>query len=397
MVARGCDRSSAFDWLSERVMPNTGPEIDFDRIIHTEAPSSASGDTSDDDTIAKEEPKKRPLPPLTIDQWEARTDVESPDFLMGELLSTTTRMLLVAATGLGKTQVAMALAIHIAAGKDFLHWKRGRPARVLYIDGEMSKRQFRRRILDLARRFTGPRPNTLFFLCREDVPDLAPLNTPKGQKMVEGYIEQIGGVDLIIFDSIMCLTQGDLKETDAWRHTLPWVQKLTKQSIGQIWIHHTGHDETRSYGDKTKEWQLDVVAFMTGDGDRFVDFKLEFKKARERSDDNYRDFAPHQIKLERDEWTSKPAKPSKDKEERPKSQKDRAFGVLAKLMGTKSVVLAQSPTGHAVSRMDWQNVVVEAETICSVAAFRNHKSSLKSEGKIGEFADFVWIALPKAR
>jgi hypothetical protein len=405
MAARSCSLSEAYDWLSERVKPEADVEVDFEKVIQEavgEPPSSPAdkdtdggdgggGDGGDGDKGEDKKPKK--LPPLTIAQWEARTDVEDPDFLMGELLSTTTRMMLVAATGLGKTHVAMALAIHIAAGKDFLHWKGHRPARVLYIDGEMSKRQFRKRILDLARRFTGPQPNTLFFLCKEDVPEMAPLNTKAGQNLVEDYIKQIGGVDLIIFDSIMCLTMGNLKETDAWQNTLPWVQKLTRESKGQIWIHHTGIDETRGYGDKTKEWQLDVVAIMTGDPAGPIDFRLEFKKARERSDDNYQDFVPHDVSLKSGEWMSTPAKPSKPAKE--KTPKDRCLDLLAKLMRTKAVKLPQALGGEAVARTDWQKAAIDEGLCPTPQDFYNLKKRLKQEGSIAEFGDFVWIAAPK--
>jgi len=52
------------------------------------------------------------------------------------------------------------------------------------------------------------------------------------------------------------LTVGDMKDTEPWQQTLPWVLSLTKREIGQIWIYHTGHDETCSYGDKSREWHL---------------------------------------------------------------------------------------------------------------------------------------------
>ena len=32
------------------------------------------------------------------------------------------------------------------------------------------------------------------------------------------------------------------------------------RSIGQMWFHHTGHDESKSYGSKAREWQMDTVA-----------------------------------------------------------------------------------------------------------------------------------------
>src|SRR5258706_8859727 len=76
------------------------------------------------------------LPPLTLNDWRAR-DLAPPEFIMGYWLTTTTRALLSAATGLGKTNFGLALGMRIAARQDFLHWRAHRAARVLYLDGEM--------------------------------------------------------------------------------------------------------------------------------------------------------------------------------------------------------------------------------------------------------------------
>jgi AAA domain len=397
MAARGCERADAIEFLLERL--KGGPNVDWDKLIAgTMESSSAEPECDAPETDTEEtEAKGTTLPPLTIGQWRSRDDVEDPDFLMGEMLSTTSRMLLVAATGLGKTQLATALAIHIAAGKDFLHWKASRSAKVLYIDGEMSKRQLRKRILDLARRFTGPEPETLYFLSHEDVPNFAPLNTKAGQKWLDGFIERLGGVDLIIFDSIMCLTLGEQKDPDVWRAVIPWARDLTTRGIGQVWVHHTGHDETRSYGDKSREWQLDVVAILTKEDDgKFVSFKMEFKKARERHSDNYQDFAPRHVSLADDEWVSEAAEPSKPKKAgKAKTASDHCLGILAELMRTKAMDFPQALGRNAVLRHDWQEAAVSAG-VCGNNTFRNLKAKLKLEGKIAELADFVWIAAPQA-
>jgi hypothetical protein len=87
------------------------------------------------------------LPPLTLDEWRGR-DLPAPDLIMGHWLSTTSRVLLTAATGLGKTNYGIALGIRCAAAHDFLHWRAHRKARVLYIDGEMSRRLLKQRVLD---------------------------------------------------------------------------------------------------------------------------------------------------------------------------------------------------------------------------------------------------------
>ncbi len=62
-------------------------------------------------------------------------------------------------------------------------------------------------------------------LSHEDIPDFAPLNTPEGQAQIEHQIKRIGGVDLIVFDNIMCLIAGDMKDEEGWRQTLPWVAR----------------------------------------------------------------------------------------------------------------------------------------------------------------------------
>jgi hypothetical protein len=145
-------------------------------------------------------------PPLTIEEWLAR-DLPAPNFIMGSWLSTTTRGLLVGPTGLGKTNLALALTLYIAAGKDFLHWRGQKPCKVLYVDGEMSRRLFRQRIEDAVARL-GERPVGFYALSHEDVEKFAPLNSAAGQAYIERLIAQIGP-DFIVFDSIMCLLTGD--------------------------------------------------------------------------------------------------------------------------------------------------------------------------------------------
>lgn len=241
-------------------------------------------------------------PPLTIEEWLAR-DLPEPDFIMGNWLSTTTRALLVGPTGLGKTNLGLALALHMAAGKIFLHWRGRRPCKVLYVDGEMARRLFRQRIEDAVNRL-GERPEGFHALSHEDVEKFAPLNTAAGQAYIERLIAEIKP-DFIVFNSIMCLLAGEMKEGQSWAAIMPWVRSLTRRRIGQLWLHHTGHDESRSYGDKTKEWQLDTVMHMEpiDREDADVSFALEFRKARERTPATRADFQRVRIAIVGDEWT----------------------------------------------------------------------------------------------
>ena len=243
-------------------------------------------------------------PPLTIEHWLAR-DLPDPDCIMGNWLTTTSRTLLVAPTGLGKTNFAMAVAMHATAGKDFLHWRAHRPCKGLYIDGEMSRRLFKQRMANEVQRL-GEKPAGFYALNHEDIEGFAPLNTPAGQDCMNRLIEHISDVDFIVFDSIMCLTHGDMKDGEPWAQTMPWVRSLTKRNIGQLWVHHTGHDTSRSYGDKTKEWQLDTVLHMDAveNAETDVSFSLEFRKARERTPATRADFQTTRIALIGDSWRS---------------------------------------------------------------------------------------------
>jgi RecA-family ATPase len=44
-----------------------------------------------------------------------------------------------AETGKGKTMLCIGIAYAAHLGRPFLHWKAGRPSRVLHIDGEMPR------------------------------------------------------------------------------------------------------------------------------------------------------------------------------------------------------------------------------------------------------------------
>ena len=72
-----------------------------------------------------EDPSSQPIP-LTPAQWLTR-ELAPPDFLLGELFSTTARIQLSADTGLGKSMFGLALALAMTLGRDFLHWKAQAP------------------------------------------------------------------------------------------------------------------------------------------------------------------------------------------------------------------------------------------------------------------------------
>jgi hypothetical protein len=282
---------------------------------------------------------------LSIEAWCER-DIPNPDPLLGHLVSRNSKMFLVGTTGLGKTNLGLAIACGIASGTGFLHWQSARPARVLYVDGEMPSELIKQRSADALRRLPiTMKPGSLCIYARDmedelarDYPLLgnsAPLNTQAGQAFILRLIDLIGDVEVVIFDNVMSLTAGDQKEEVTWSDTMPVVEGLTKRQIGQIWLDHTGHDTSRQYGTNTKSWRFDTVGIMTPlqKEDRVrheIGFTLSFEppgKCRRRTPQNWRDFETCTIRLADDGWTScVEGEPTGDPRKLPKiPPKARAF------------------------------------------------------------------------
>jgi hypothetical protein len=325
-------------------------------------------------------------------------EIPEPDFLLGELLTTTSRVLLIGPTGLGKTNFLVALGLAIADGRGFLHWRgSGKARRVLYVDGEMSCRLAKRRLIDAARRHGGM-PAAFFFLSREDFPNLDPLNDEKGQRFVEGIIAAIDGVDLAIFDNVQALLSGDMKEEEPWQQILPWVRDLTRRGIGQVWAHHTGHDATHGYGTKTREWQLDTVTLMEQieRPEADIAFQIRFTKARERSPENRTDFDPAIVTLANDRWASERGEAT-----RKPVARDRALTLLIDTVaraGTIPPACAYIPPDTPVVTLgQWRRAceagcISEGDEKAARKAFERAAKRLLEQGLIGKHDLFVWPA-----
>lgn len=284
-------------------------------------------------------------------------DIPEPVFLIGEVMSTTSRGLLVADTGVGKTNFCLAMAAQMADGYSFLHWRgSGKPMRVLIIEGEMSRRLVKSRLKDMVCRCGRVSP-TLHIISRSDQQFAAmpPLNTSKGQRYIDTLIASLGGVDFIFFDNIQALTSGEMKEEDSWQSMLPWVRNLTNHEIGQLWIHHTGHDTSRAYGTKTREWQLDFVILFekVERPDLDIAFSLKFTKARERAPHNRADFETMTVTLSGDQWKAEPAA-RRPAGKQPSPLARKFFDALSDALSVVGQLRKQSANRPSVTEEEWK-------------------------------------------
>jgi hypothetical protein len=240
--------------------------------------------------------------PLLLRSWLDRV-LPPRDYLLGEVLCTTSRWLIYGATGVGKTLFSAEMAGAISSGSQFLNWSARRPARVMYLDGELPAETLKERMQLVAEQFGADIP--LYGYSRDVLgpDDMPPLNTEEGERWLENEIEAVKP-DAIYFDSVMSLTIGNMSDEESWSPLKPLIRRLSARRIAQIWLHHTGHDTSKGYGTKTREWELDTVLALTPAGDDGATIQADFTKARLRNPNNRDQFKARNLTRSPDGWTA---------------------------------------------------------------------------------------------
>jgi hypothetical protein len=343
---------------------------------------------------------KLPPPPdrrlLTLSSWLDR-DIPPRDFLMGGVMCTTSRWLIFGETGIGKTLIAMEMAAAIAVAAAFLKWAGQRRARVMYLDGELPMETFKERMQLIADRH-GKEMEILGYN-REALGDegMPPLNTDLGQAWLKREIAAIKP-DLIVFDSIMCLLIGSMSEEATWMPVRPFVRWLSAQRIAQIWLHHA-NDLGKSFGDKTREWEMEAVVKLSkveGDDGAIL---LEFVKARLRTPKTADQFKPMIIRPADWEFEGANAAPRKRNEVEAVadafiSALDRLADGIKKSPGFDGKPVLKVRTEAVRDEMKKRGFLEKNEkgqlTDTGRSHFRRAKTSLLSAGKILEDEDLIW-------
>jgi hypothetical protein len=150
---------------------------------------------------------------LLLSSWLKR-ELPLRDYLIGNVVCTTSRRLIFGDTGIGKTLFALSIAGAMASGSSYLGWEGKRRARIMYLDGEMPAETFKERMQLVADEFGGDL--VLFGHNRDDLgpEEMPPLNSPGGEAWLWREIEAVRP-DVIFFDSIMCLLAGTMAEEES--------------------------------------------------------------------------------------------------------------------------------------------------------------------------------------
>ncbi|MBG0801267.1 AAA family ATPase [Methylocystis sp. H4A] len=345
---------------------------------------------------------------LRLSSWLKR-DLPPRDFLSGDVLSTTSRLLLIGPTGIGKTLFSLAWAAAIAGGADFLGWQGRRAARVAYLDGEMSADLFKERSEIVAGLYGE---GIELFGYNRDIlgpNEMAPLNSDLGRAWLWREID-IVKPDVIFFDNIMSLLAGAMGDEEAWGQIKDLTLQISARRIAQVWMHHTGHDASKGFGTKTREWQMESVIMLSKlDGAEeetcAAQFRLEFTKARTRSPANYRQFAPWIVRSDEDAGFVAEGAPTASKGKASSELDFVRRGFLAayeELAGAAAFLRGpdNSPARRKVSiaalrdKLKNRGVLDKNETGQLSATGRSHfrrvKSQLLDKGGFAEDQDLIW-------
>ena len=219
----------------------------------------------------------------------ALADIPDRQFFIEPWLPHSSLSMLYAARGVGKTWLATSIALSVANGHDFLHFKSGGARKVLFVDGEMT-------ISDLQTRLCGMShnaPANLSYLPSENLFRAGcPLNicNPDHQLALNTVSDEFfaGEDGLIVLDNLSTLSGGvnenDNSEQEALLH---WMVLNRHQRRSILLVHHAGKSGDQR-GASRREDMLDTVIKLEEVKDPLqrdptsAQFKLVFTKSRQQ-------------------------------------------------------------------------------------------------------------------
>lgn len=200
--------------------------------------------------------------------------------------------------GDGKSLVAVHLAAHAAAGRDFLAWEIPEPVGVLYVDGEMAQQEDQAR-LAVAVSIAGAPLAPFHILAADFFTDGLPsFATPEGQAVVERILESTPGIRLVIIDSVATLCTDpaapDENSAESWSHSVgPWINSLRRRGYTPIVLYHDNKSGRQRGTSAREDYFAQVLQITRPDGwhrDQPARWNFTLTKSRGFHSGDARDF-----------------------------------------------------------------------------------------------------------
>lgn len=205
--------------------------------------------------------------------------------LLGPWLLEESLWIIHAKPGIGKTWFSLGVAHAVATGGEFLKWKASEPRTVLYVDGEMSRRDMLDRLKTITATSSLPLNRRLRLLCGSrleggEVPDLC---EPEGKELIESNLD---GVGLLVLDNLGCLFRSGVEnDAESWTEAQQWLSKLRARGLAILLVHHSGKNGTQRGTSKREAAANGILKLIEPEdyhseeeGCRFI---LECEKARD--------------------------------------------------------------------------------------------------------------------
>lgn len=207
-------------------------------------------------------------------------------YLMRPILPEQGLAMIYAQRGLGKTYLALSIAVAVAAGVDIFskRWTVPTQRKVLFIDGEMTQSVLQERLKSLRDSIIGERnPLGNLKIITPDMQEysMPDLSTAEGQAYIEEHLED---VDLIIIDNLsaLCCSYKE-NEADSWVPIQQWLLKLKRRGKTVLIVHHANKNGSQR-GTSRKEDVLDTVIELRGrtgdDHENGASFEVHYSKSR---------------------------------------------------------------------------------------------------------------------
>lgn len=243
-----------------------------------------------EDTISKD--SKQFADSVTFDDESLKCDEE--EFIFEPLFRRRSISMIYSEPNVGKTFFAQSLALAMVHGAKLCDmrsptWKaaENKPLRVLYIDSEMSKGSFFKRLRMLkdfyAQQYKGDAvPKLEYKLVAKSDWNLAGENAEHRDlvsKML--HLRTSEQIDFVIFDNLSTLTGGSDSQKN-WMTFFSWLRQLSNKGVASCCLHHSGKNGDQR-GTSLRSATLDNVIRLRRalEGDNSISLTVTVEKARD--------------------------------------------------------------------------------------------------------------------
>lgn len=160
--------------------------------------------------------------------------------------------------GVGKTYLALQIALSVSTGCDCFNWTINEPRSVLYIDGEMSAEVLQERLNKMKHaKFSHRSDRKDFRILAKDLNSTIPFDLASSEFRAQ-IEKKLKNIELIIIDNISCCSNTKENDGEAWQPILEWALQMRIRGISVLFIHHAGKGGQQR-GTSRREDALDTV------------------------------------------------------------------------------------------------------------------------------------------